>query len=367
MIKNVSNRGIACKHTTKNISRGCYVDTVCIFGKAFTLSYGIVNDSADNYFTNLEIMGVRIGIISYTDLRLSDAHIWCGSMTGHDQDNWWNGTRGLMCYSDAIINNLYLDTCFCPIAVLPHDNTTYANHTVLINNFKYWMDKSVEESEHYNGTLALSWPTNDDNPNYWDNIVINNGYIYTGGRISNIGSGRYNNMTFLLPDFTQINDYYRLIGESPVKYSMRYSNLAVNKYNLIGIIQYKDETDTNGGFLKFTFNTFNGHNGEFVVYRKYNQLEVVLTPINYYGDGTEHLYYKKENGFIYVYALSTTLNEQYSITIDNNGQTSRMGALDLSRIRIRNDNGTYSFIKEVLDSASGLTEITRGLRLDASI
>ena len=114
-IKNLSKTGIACLSTNRSVSRGCYVDTVCIFGKAYQQSIGIINNNADSYYTNIEIMGTQIGIRSVNDLRLSDAHIWCGSMSGHDQDEWWYSTRGIICQNDAIINNLYLDTCFCPI------------------------------------------------------------------------------------------------------------------------------------------------------------------------------------------------------------------------------------------------------------
>ena len=373
-IKNLSNTGIACEHDYKSVSRGCYVDTVCIFGKAYAKSMGINNAGPDNYFTNIEIMGTQIGIRSFSDLRLSDAHIWCGSMSGHDKDNWWESTRGIICFSDAIINNLYLDTCYCPILSQVFNSATnnWANHTILINNFKYWMDNSVEESLANNGTLALCWPI-DDSKGYLDyhgSIVINNGYIYSKGRIKNVGSGRFNNITWMVNDINEIKHYNRLFGEEKTRYSLQYRNVK-GKYNLIGIIQYNNPETSNQVYgimeFKYVMGLNGGQNGQITIYRTYSHTEPQITNINYY-DKTEQLYYKKDDKFIYIYALCTTNKVDYSITAENRGQLSGICALDLSRIKIKNkDTGDVSFIKESLDSSEELIRIPNGEQLDKNL
>ena len=224
------------------------------------------------------------------------------------------------------------------------------------------MDSSVEESSYSDGTLALTWPKTDDDR--WDNIVINNGYIYTKGKITHVGTGRFNNITWLVHSVDEITDYNHLYGETPVKYSLRYVNEQSNLYNLIGIVQYNNQHLRSCGILNFKWAAESGQNVEFTIYNKWDSLDPIITPLKYYGNSTERLFYKKENGFIYIYALSTTTENGYSVCAEQIGLTGHIAAIDLARIRIRNNDGSYSFIKETLTSSTGLTEIPRGERLD---
>lgn len=70
------------------ISRGVYIDTICLFARPYQDSKGILNEAnvSDNRFSNLEMMYVKYGIENKGVAQIDNAHIWTGG-TGQDQNN----------------------------------------------------------------------------------------------------------------------------------------------------------------------------------------------------------------------------------------------------------------------------------------
>jgi hypothetical protein len=132
------------------VSRGMFLNNITIWGvKDHPVpGIGIYACTADNRFSNIEIMGCRIGMwlckqFSYG----SNLHLWTGDLTRKDDGTWWRGTRSLVLEQGAMFNvtNFYPDTSFYAIESLDSGCSCY------INNLFYWEDDSVVGAPDFDG------------------------------------------------------------------------------------------------------------------------------------------------------------------------------------------------------------------------
>lgn len=131
-------------------SRAMFLQNITVWGsKEYPVpGVGIYAGTADNRFSNIEIMGCRIGMWLSKNFNYgSNIHIWTGAMSQKDNGTWWRGTRSLVLEKGAMFNvtNFYPDTSFYSIESLDERCTCY------ITNLFYWEDASTGGAPDFDG------------------------------------------------------------------------------------------------------------------------------------------------------------------------------------------------------------------------
>ena len=347
-IVNVSNIGINLEPGL-GISRGCFCDNISIFGKAFTQSYGIKTsfNCFDYRFSNIEIMGVQKGIFfggENTIHYLSNVHIWTGHISGISNvtnNKWWRETRGIDVTGRNRIfcNNLYLDTCFVPLACR-NDAIIY------INNLIYWEDGSILDTET-DGTLIYY-----SNVDKTSNVIVNGGIINTGSHLKYINDKRtkFKDVEFIvnLNEITTGN-YNKLQFEyNNLDYRYDINNSGVNDYKQIACAKV-----LGNGYLEMDVILTTGQHIKIHINKDWrNGLRVTGTMDTIYHE----FYYKivtiEDETFVEIYAfINVNMTVIVKSSIINN-----IIPINIGNTIKRSDNKTLTFT-QAQNNTSGLTLI----------
>ena len=126
----------------------------------------------DCRLTNIEAMGVCIGLELLNGHTYGDnMHLWTGIM-GRHEPRWWNDTRGIVLgpFAHFTGSEIYPDTCYYAF------DMRRGNSLCEIANLMYWEDDSVNDVEDRTGSfLHCADPQNPGK------LVINGGLIGVGG------------------------------------------------------------------------------------------------------------------------------------------------------------------------------------------
>lgn len=138
-------------------SRPIFMDNITIHGaKDYPIpGVGISCNTADNRFSNVEIMGCRVGMYLSNNYNYgSNIHIWTGAMSGKDNGTWWRGTRSAVLDKGAMfsVSNFYPDTSFYAL-----ENKT-SNCAFHISNIFYYEDGSTGGSPDFDGIFFKGAP-----------------------------------------------------------------------------------------------------------------------------------------------------------------------------------------------------------------
>lgn len=344
-IFDVSGTGVNIKPTV-GTSRLIMIDTLVIFGKAYannSIGIDTNNNCYDCRFNGIEIMGTKHGMIIASAMYANNVHLWTGSMSGHDKDDWWKGTRGIIIQggADGRFSNLYLDTHHVSIAVRDNSN-------IHISNLYYWEDTSIAESTVYDGSLFWT----DDKCTRKNNIVVSNGIVYIGNRLSYITNPHTvsTNLSFisnkLLTTDTQTAFPFT---DDTIKYKRSYSYSDSNEHYVPIACLMK----TGGSYSCKLFIAMGGGNDiELFIYKlhtdKIENFKIILN-----NDLFHEFYYKFDNDLIYIYTKVVTLQE-FSI-IAQIGRNIKI--LDIDAL-MTTERGLY-LINGEQNNTDGLTLIER--------
>ncbi len=168
-------------------SRPIFVENFTVFGSSDVPSpcVGIYNEAGvcDNRFNNIELMGIRVGMIIKAGFTYgNNMHIWTGSLGGGDIEQWWKDTRGIVLDSGAKFSGsqIYPDSCYYALEAR-HPHCVFD-----ISNIMYWEDGSMRRASDHNGAFfhgptgaagvlkinggSIGVGGNDDNPGYMRNV-----------------------------------------------------------------------------------------------------------------------------------------------------------------------------------------------------
>ena len=320
------------------ISRGVYIDTICLFARPYQNSYGIVNEEnvSDNRFENIEMLYVKTGILNKGLNQISNAHIWCGG-TGTDQDNWWNGTRGIINQNNGKLHfaNLYVDTASIAIANL--------SGIVMIDNFEYWLDSSISGSSTYDASIVYG---NTFLGN--QSVIINNAMIYIGDRVKYI-NGRIINLRLLYNSLSNLN-LYSLHDVENLQYFINYEQeSSVTKYFPVAILSLRG---SGHGYSEIQFTADAGQNNLIKVSSDYENNFVIK---GYYFNKQNNYYYKIDGDIIIIYMESNLTDVRVNAIIT--GKSHRLFPINMNALINRSTN---KFIGDdyIATTTTGLTQIT---------
>ena len=157
-------------------SRPIFAGNMTIFGttKAPTArAVGIrMEGPCDCRLSNIEAMGVCIGLELYNGHTYGDnMHLWTGVM-GQHEPRWWNDTRGIVLDPTAHFtgSEIYPDTCYHAFEMKGPGSFCE------IMNMMYWEDGSVKNVKDRTGTFVKY--ADERNPG---KLVINGGLVGVGG------------------------------------------------------------------------------------------------------------------------------------------------------------------------------------------
>ena len=156
-------------------SRPIFAGNMTIFGTTkdpTARAVGIrIEGPADCRLTNVEAMGVNIGLELYNGHTYGDnMHLWTGVMGAHEP-TWWNDTRGIVLGPTAHFtgSEIYPDTCYYAF------DLKGAGSFCEIMNVMYWEDGSVKNVKDRTGSfLHVADPLNPGK------LVLNGGLIGVG-------------------------------------------------------------------------------------------------------------------------------------------------------------------------------------------
>lgn len=169
-------------------SRYLYIKNYTAFGRDRSNGSGgiaLYANAGDCMLENLEIMGCKTGIyLDGTNVRLTNAHIWCGLYVTGDTSAWWRSTRAIDLHNARLIcSNIYLDTVFRGIYA-------YNNAVCNASNVFIWYDSTPESStNNMNANLVLIQGT----PNFTPKVTINGLSGFTGKYLSALVAAWSNN------------------------------------------------------------------------------------------------------------------------------------------------------------------------------
>ena len=157
-------------------SRPIFAGNMTIFGTTkdpTARAVGIrIEGPADCRLTNVEAMGVNVGLELYNGHTYGDnMHLWTGVM-GQHEPQWWNDTRGIVLGSGAHFtgSEIYPDTCYYAFDLKD------ASSLCEIMNVMYWEDGSVRDVKDRTGSFLHV-----ANPRNPGKLVLNGGLVGAGG------------------------------------------------------------------------------------------------------------------------------------------------------------------------------------------
>lgn len=123
-------------------SRPIFANNMTVFGKLGCSTRNVaihVRGAVDCRFTNIEMMGICVGMEAFNGHTYCDnLHVWTGLFGSHES-GWWKRTRSVIvgANSNFACNNFYPDTSYIAI------DAPWSGATCEINNIMYWEDDSV--------------------------------------------------------------------------------------------------------------------------------------------------------------------------------------------------------------------------------
>ena len=164
-------------------SRPIFAGNMTIFGTTkdpTARAVGIrIDGPADCRLTNIEAMGVNVGLELFNGHTYGDnMHLWTGVMGAHEP-TWWDDTRGIVLGPNAHFtgSEIYPDTCYHAF------DLRGAGSFCEIMNVMYWEDDSVKGVENRTGDfLRVADPLNPGK------LVLNGGLVGVGGNDASPGA-----------------------------------------------------------------------------------------------------------------------------------------------------------------------------------
>ena len=164
-------------------SRPIFAGNMTIFGTTkdpTARAVGIrIEGPADCRLSNVEAMGVSIGLELYNGHTYGDnMHLWTGVMGAHEP-RWWNDTRGIVLGPGSHFtgSEIYPDTCYYAF------DLKAASSFCEIMNVMYWEDGSVKNVKDRTGSfLHVADPLNPGK------LVLNGGLVGVGGNDAHPGA-----------------------------------------------------------------------------------------------------------------------------------------------------------------------------------
>ena len=138
-----------------------------------------VEGAPDCRLSNIEAMGVNIGMELYNGHTYGDnMHLWTGVMGAHEP-SWWYDTRGIVLGSGAHFtgSEIYPDTCYHAFDMKD------ASSLCEIMNVMYWEDNSVKDVKNRTGDFLHF--ADAQRPG---KLVLNGGLIGVGGNDAHPGA-----------------------------------------------------------------------------------------------------------------------------------------------------------------------------------
>lgn len=164
-------------------SRPIFAGNMTIFGTTkdpTARAVGIrIEGPADCRLTNIEAMGVNIGLELYNGHTYGDnMHLWTGVMGAHEP-RWWNDTRGIVLGPGAHFtgSEIYPDTCYHAFDMKGPGSFCE------IMNVMYWEDNSVKNVKDRTGSFVKY--ADERNPG---KLVLNGGLVGVGGNDAHPGA-----------------------------------------------------------------------------------------------------------------------------------------------------------------------------------
>ena len=316
-IKNVSVINVHNAHgifiNSKDwISRLVYLDNIFIYGtnEEYANSTGIkILSSGDNRANNLEIMGCQIGLESYPLIYGDNWHIWTGALQGHDENNWWAGTRGIL-VGEGILNNIYIDSAYLPIV---GNNNEY----IAISNLMTMNDNSMNGSDKYDSSVLFNFKG-----------TITNWILNVDNRIKYVlgDKGKYSNINVISRDNNSLFNIIKLPGSRFHDISYGLLDIqAENKLIEIGKIYIEDNTD----FV--TLKIYHTRQQYYVIKLKFvNGFFDSYTMIEKVGNDDIYITNNKNNN-IYTILIDCHSNngEWLNVTAERGSQLSTLNVIDL--------------------------------------
>lgn len=318
-------------------SRPIFAQNMSIFGNRNypTPCIGIyLSGMHDNRFSNIEFMGVRIGMyLKGSFMYANNLHLWTGCLAQKDNGTWWAGTRGIVLDSNGSFfgTNIYPDTCY-----IAFEQKT-SGCTFNIQNVMYWEDSSIGGSEAYDGRLFYAPEGSRGTLNIDGGIIGVSGnrmkYVYTPGQsIRNV----------ILKSNAEIkpeNIDTICLGDALCDYTLKYT--APTYCKVIDVLMAA-ETGACGGTL--TLSDGAAYDIDFIKSSKEEKEEITITPLNKLCDNHE-LKTLTEGGVIKVFvknnigAMTARFTAKY--------MSQRFRFVDYGILRDRGGEDRYS---EMLDN-----------------
>lgn len=325
-IKNVSISNVHNAHgifiNSENwISRLVYLDNICIFGtnEEYANSTGIkILTSGDNRINNLEIMGCQVGLNTNVTAFGSNWHIWTGPLQGHDENDWWAGTRGII-IDEGVFDNIYIDSAYLPIVAT---NKKYC----MINNLITMNDNSMDGSNKYDSSIVYNF---NGTINNWE-LNLDNRTLYPFG-----DDGKYTNVQMISRNDNALFSIPNLYGSrySDVNYSFR--NIpAENKLIEVAKIYCENSSGSvllnvfhaNQQYAKIKLKFVNG---------SYSSCDVIENV----GNDNYYITKSKNNNIYTVYIdCHSNWNEWIGVNVEKGVQMNALNVIDLN-IQMENREG----------------------------
>lgn len=294
------------------ISRLIYGDNLFLYGtnETYANSTGIkILNNGDNRFCNLEIMGCQIGLESYPIIYGDNWHIWTGPLQGHDENNWWTGTRGIL-VGEGALNNIYIDSAYLPIV---GNNNEY----IAISNLITMNDNSMNGSDKYDSSVLYNFKG-----------TITNWILNVDNRIKYVlgDKGKYSNINVVSRDNNSLFDIVKLPGSRfhDISYGLLDIH-AENKLIEIGKIYIEENTD----FV--TLKIYHAKQQYYVIKLKFvNGYFDSYTMIEKVGNDDIYITNDKNNN-IYTILIDCHSNygEWINVTVERGSQLSTLNVIDL--------------------------------------
>ena len=164
-------------------SRPIFAGNMTIFGTTkdpTSRAVGIrIDGPADCRLTNIEAMGVNVGLELFNGHTYGDnMHLWTGVMGAHEP-SWWYDTRGIVLGSGAHFtgSEIYPDTCYHAFDMKGEGALCE------IMNVMYWEDGSVKDVKNRTGDFLHF-----ADAQHPGKLVLNGGLIGVGGNDAHPGA-----------------------------------------------------------------------------------------------------------------------------------------------------------------------------------
>ena len=290
-------------------SRALYITNCSFHGVTKANSYynntGIYlsNHVVDCILSTIEIMNVKIGMVVYNYITMSDIHIYTGHNAVSDSraDAWWSETVGIIA-NNALIHatNIYLDSCH---HLIQYDS----NANIRIQNLMNWTNTGTATNGVTDGIYFYDIS---NSIGYLSEVIIDiNGFDY-------YPRGKYQSL-------------FRMESrcDTSANISLKNAKARIDGYldiNTIRLIPTTYQSENN--YLLTMYNNEISNNSRIV--------EVAIADIQ-----------SMSNGYVDIYVTEVQTGASYKITIERNS------TWDISAHRIsRNTKDNITFYYELLDT-----------------